>query len=277
MLDDETAGNRAERGENVDLANNSSWAFVLLHGGQHDGRCWRRVQDHLIAPSVAPSLPHRQGSSSAAPLMSEAVDQICECIENVDADNVILVGHSMAGLIMPTITRRVPKISHAVYISAAAPRPGPTTTLAGYLAAEFPWYRLERQMLSIWHLLNPNKTINLFTSRPGLRWLTYYFLGLPRSVGAYRREVIDTIVPEPNWRLDIDGDGAPSGEKRTYVVGGRDRVARKYIVNRAIERLGPDIALRTIPSAGHGLMVSHPDTVATTLNEILRSTVRERL
>ena len=276
MLSDATARKTVERAENVDFANTGSWTFVLLHGGQHDSRCWRQVQDLLIAPSTAPNLPHREASSSTAPLMSEAVNHICECIETVDADNVILVGHSMAGLMMPAITRRIPRISHAVYISAASPRPGPNT-LTAYLTAEFPWYRIERQILSIWHFFNRNKTLNLFSSRPGLRWLSYYFLGLPRSVGASRREVIDTLVPEPNWQLDIDADTAASGELRTYVAAARDRVARKYIVKRAIARLGPNIAVHTIPSAGHGVMVSHPDAVATILNEVLTSTVRERL
>jgi pimeloyl-ACP methyl ester carboxylesterase len=276
MLGDTTARKTIERAGNVDFANTGTWAFVLLHGGQHDGQCWRQVQDLLIAPSTAPNLPHRGTSSSTPPLMSEAVNHICECIERVDADNVILVGHSMAGLIMPAITRRIPNINHAVYISAAAPRPGPDR-LDAYLTAEFPWYRIERQILSLWHYFNPNKTINLFSSRPGLRWLSYYFLGLPRSVGASRREVVDTLVPEPNWQLDIDADSAAGGELRTYVAAGRDRIARKYIVNRAIARLGPNIAVHTIPSAGHAVMVSHPHAVATILNEVLASAVRERI
>lgn len=254
----------------------SGAAFILVHGGQHDGRCWRHVQELLKAPSVAPDLPYRHASGPPTPAMSEAVDAICEQIATLPADRVILVGHSMAGLMMPAIARRSPKVIHAVYIAAASPRRGPTITLAEYLAREFPWYRPERQILSIWRLINPEKTINLFTARPGLQWLSYFFLSLPRSLGAERREVVKTLGPEPNWRMDIDTDPTNSGEQRTYIAAGRDRVARPYVVARAKDRLGPNITLRTIPSAGHAVMVSHPSAVATILNEILDASIGPR-
>jgi pimeloyl-ACP methyl ester carboxylesterase len=261
------------------VARNGSWAFVLLHGGQHDGRCWRHVQQLLCATSVAPDFPHRSASGSATPPMSEAVETICNYIDVLEAENVILAGHSMAGLVMPTIERRSPKVRHSVYVAAAAPRPGPATTLASYLAKEFPWYRLERQIIAIWRLFNPNKTLNLFTGRRGLRWLTYLVLTLPRSVDAQRRELLQTLGPEPNWRIDIDTDSSSNGvdadsttgEKRTYIAAGRDRVVRSDMVARAIKRFGPNIALRTLPSAGHGLMITHPSEVAAILNEILEA------
>lgn len=260
------------------VARDGTWAFVLLHGGQHDGRCWRHVRQLLHAASVAPDLPHRRASGSATPAMSEAVETICDCIEGLEAENVILAGHSMAGLMMPTIARRSPKVRHTVYVTAAALRPGLATTLADYLAKEIPWYRIERQILAIWRLFNPDKTLNLFSSRPGLRRLTYLLLTLPRSVDTERHELVQTLGPEPNWRIDIDTDSSSvvdvdtmAVENRTYIAAGRDRVARRDIVARAIKRFGPNIVVRSLPSAGHGLMVSHPTELAGILNEILEA------
>jgi pimeloyl-ACP methyl ester carboxylesterase len=260
---------RADLGGWGGVATPASWVFVLLHGGQHDGRCWRHVQKRLHTGSVAPDLPYRHAAGTATPAMSEAVEAICSRIDALSADNVILAGHSMAGLMMPAIANRCPKVRHSVYVAAAALRPGPAT-LADYLAEEIPFYRLERRILTRWRLSNPGKRLNLFTSRRGLRWFSYYLLTLPRSVGAERRELLLTLGPEPNWQLDIGTQTAPSTDRRTYIYAGRDRVARQYVVDFAKQRLGPNMVVHTIASAGHGLLVSHPGDVATILNEILR-------
>ena len=74
--------------------------LVLIHGGGLDARCWDRLTPHLDGPSLAVDLPGR--GAHPAPLESvgfaDCATTVRYDIESAGFEDVILVGHSLAGL-----------------------------------------------------------------------------------------------------------------------------------------------------------------------------------
>jgi len=105
--------------------------FLLVHGAWHNGMCWERVVPLLAAaghPVLAPSLT---GHGDKAQLLGPEigldthVDDIVNLIIEQGLTEVVLVGHSYAGLVISAAANRVPdRISHLVYLDAMVPEDG---------------------------------------------------------------------------------------------------------------------------------------------------------
>ena len=94
--------------------------FVLVHGGYHGPWCWDRLIPELELRghrSVAVDLPVGDPGAGAA----EYVDAIVRVAS--DLVDVILVGHSMGGLVLPLVPTRYP-VTKMVFLCALVPRPG---------------------------------------------------------------------------------------------------------------------------------------------------------
>ncbi len=103
--------------------------YVLVHGASHGAWCWKKVvpilqqNGHTV---VAPDLPgHGSDKTPVHNVTLKAyTDRICEVIDAQD-DSVILVGHSMAGIVIPQVAEYRPnKISMLVYLTALMPTDG---------------------------------------------------------------------------------------------------------------------------------------------------------
>jgi pimeloyl-ACP methyl ester carboxylesterase len=105
--------------------------YVLVHGAWHDGQAWRRVAPLLAAQGhrvVAPSLT---GHGDKAHLLSPAVgltthvDDVAGLILEEDLHDVVLVGHSYAGMVISTVANRIAeRIAGLVYVDAMVPTHG---------------------------------------------------------------------------------------------------------------------------------------------------------
>ncbi|MDQ0585389.1 alpha/beta hydrolase [Streptomyces rishiriensis] len=105
--------------------------YLLVHGAWHSGQCWERVVPLLASAGhrvVAPSLT---GYGDKAHLLSAEVgldthvDDIVDLIAAEDLTDVVLVGHSYAGLVISSAANRVPdRIAHLVYLDAMVPKDG---------------------------------------------------------------------------------------------------------------------------------------------------------
>ncbi|MEW2521043.1 alpha/beta hydrolase [Actinacidiphila alni] len=105
--------------------------FLLVHGAWHDNRCWERVVPLLEAAGhqvVAPSLT---GYGDKAHLLGPDVgldthtDDVVGVITERDLRDVVLVGHSYAGLVISAVAHRIPeRLAHLVYLDAMVPRDG---------------------------------------------------------------------------------------------------------------------------------------------------------
>jgi pimeloyl-ACP methyl ester carboxylesterase len=104
--------------------------FGLVHGAWHGAWCWEALVAELEArghETVAVDLPSddpHAGSDVYAEVIADALG---------DAEEVVLVGHSLAGLTIPLVAARRP-VTALVYLCALLPEPG--RSLREQLAAE---------------------------------------------------------------------------------------------------------------------------------------------
>jgi pimeloyl-ACP methyl ester carboxylesterase len=101
--------------------------YVLVHGGSFAGSCWHRLVPLLPAPVVAVDLPGRgsRPRDLAGLTIADFVDAVVDDIESRDLRDVILVGHSMAGITMPGVAERIPeRLRHLVFVACTVPAHG---------------------------------------------------------------------------------------------------------------------------------------------------------
>lgn len=104
---------------------------VLVHGAWHGGWCWRRVLPGLRAAGHAVHALTLTGLGERAHLLSPRIDlathvqDVVALIEAEELDDVVLVGHSYAGMVITGATDRLPdRIGRLVYLDAVLPEPG---------------------------------------------------------------------------------------------------------------------------------------------------------
>jgi pimeloyl-ACP methyl ester carboxylesterase len=102
-------------------------SVVLVHGGSFAASCWDLFVDYLDGPVLAVDLPGR--GAHPAPLRSVTIGSAAASVAaDVDAagvDDVVLVGHSLAGCSMPaTIGLLGDRVRHAVFVACTVPEHG---------------------------------------------------------------------------------------------------------------------------------------------------------
>ena len=105
--------------------------FLLVHGAWHSGQCWERVTPLLTAAGHRVLAPSLTGYGDKAYLLGPEVgldthvDDVVRLILEEDLDEVVLVGHSYAGLVISSVANQVPdRIAHLVYLDAMVPEDG---------------------------------------------------------------------------------------------------------------------------------------------------------
>ncbi len=94
--------------------------FALVHGAWHGAWCWERVtgplreRGHEVVTPELPSEDTKLGLEDYAETVDRALG---------GADDVILVPHSLGGLVGPVVAARRP-LKALVYLSALVPEPG---------------------------------------------------------------------------------------------------------------------------------------------------------
>ncbi|MFD0025685.1 alpha/beta fold hydrolase [Streptomyces sp. NPDC058382] len=107
--------------------------YLLVHGAWHSGQSWERVVPLLTSAGHRALAPSLTGYGDRAHLLSPEVgldthvDDIVGLIIEEDLTDVVLVGHSYAGLVISSVANRVPdRIAHLVYLDAMVPEHGET-------------------------------------------------------------------------------------------------------------------------------------------------------
>lgn len=100
--------------------------FVLVHGGGHGGWCWKwtaramRARGHDVYAPTLTGFGDRVHLKEAAHSFETFVEDIAETIRFEDLEEVVLVGHSMGGTIVPRVAEVVPeRISRVVWLTGA--------------------------------------------------------------------------------------------------------------------------------------------------------------
>jgi pimeloyl-ACP methyl ester carboxylesterase len=103
--------------------------YLLIHGAWHGGWCWRKVVPLLEAKGhkvVAPDLPgHGDDKTDTATVTLDSyTNRVCE-LASAQTEPVILVGHSMGGIVITQAAENCPqRISALVYLCAFLPGNG---------------------------------------------------------------------------------------------------------------------------------------------------------
>ncbi len=103
--------------------------FVLVHGSWHGAWCWDKMVPRLEAAghqAIAIDLPGHGADSTPLEGMTLAsyADRVCETLAALP-EPAILVGHSMAGVVISQAAEQCPeRIRTLVYLAAYLPRDG---------------------------------------------------------------------------------------------------------------------------------------------------------
>ena len=105
--------------------------FVLIHGAWHGGWAWEKVGAYLEKAGhtvFAPDLPSHGGDPTPTNdvTLQMYADATCTAV-NAAAERVILVGHSMGGVVISAAAEQCPgNIERLVYVAAFLPANGET-------------------------------------------------------------------------------------------------------------------------------------------------------
>ena len=238
-------------------------ALVLVHGGEHAGDCWDLVVDelHRRAPELrvlAVDLPGRgrtPGDLKTATI-GEWVDSVVADVEREGLGDVVIVGHSMAGVTVPGVVTKLgaERVREMVLAAAFVPPQGLSIAdkLGGPLAA-FARYAAKGA--------RPMKI-------PGVVTQYAFCNGMTRE---QRRLTMSKLCAE-SARIPaepVDRSGLPDGVPRTWILTTRDRALSVKSQHASIAALGG--VGEVIPiEACHELMFSHPERLAQLLLERCR-------
>lgn len=104
---------------------NKNLNFVLIHGAWHGGWCWSRVAQALREAGHTVYTPTLTGLGERSHLLSDSitlqtfVDDIVNVLIWEDLHDVVLVGHSFAGLVITGVADIVPeRLARLIYLDA---------------------------------------------------------------------------------------------------------------------------------------------------------------
>ncbi|MDX3457224.1 alpha/beta fold hydrolase [Streptomyces sp. ME02-8801-2C] len=105
--------------------------YVLVHGAWHSGRVWDRVVPLLARAGHQVFAPSLTGHGEKEHLLTPDVDldthvgDVVALLDEWDLTDVVLVGHSYAGMVISGVADEVPdRIAHLVYVDAMVPSDG---------------------------------------------------------------------------------------------------------------------------------------------------------
>ncbi len=104
--------------------------FVLVHGAWHGAWCWRRLEPLLAAKGHRAWTPTLTGQGASVHLATSSVGlathvvDIENTIRSEELNDIVLVGHSYAGIVASVVACRMPeRIRRLVYLDAFVPSP----------------------------------------------------------------------------------------------------------------------------------------------------------
>jgi pimeloyl-ACP methyl ester carboxylesterase len=115
--------------------------YVLVHGAWHGGWCWKRVTPLLRAAGHEVYTPTLTGLGERAHLggmdtnLDVHIQDVLMTIQAEELSDIILVGHSYAGMVVTGVADRIPSLlKHLVYLDAFVPENG--KSLVDYVPPE---------------------------------------------------------------------------------------------------------------------------------------------
>jgi pimeloyl-ACP methyl ester carboxylesterase len=239
-------------------------ALVLVHGGAHAADCWDLTVDELDrqAPDLAVlavDLPGRAGKPGelAALSIGDCVESVVADIEDAGLRDVVVCGHSMAGVIVPSVVTKLgsPRVREMLLAAAFVPPQG--TSVLDTLGGPVGWYARRAAAAREVPIEMPRLAARLAFCN-GMTCRQRRFL-LPRVHGESIRLVTEKV----------DRGRLPDDIARTWILTLRDHSLSVRTQRKSIEAIGGVETLIPIDTC-HDLMVSEPQRLAEILVERCR-------
>ena len=234
-------------------------SYVLVHGGGFAASCWDRLLPLTRTQAIAVDLPGR-GKRPADLSTVTPIDFVTAVVDEIvcaDLRDVTLVGHSLAGITIPSVLEQVPdRIRRLVFVSCVVPPTG-------------------KGVFDVVHLLAPDigDLPELAQEIEGTEegtldeWIATKIFCNDMDPGL-RRYTLDRLVPEAPGVLSapVDLTGLRHPVPRTYVRLLRDTAIPVASQVQMISNIGGADVVDI--DAGHMVMISEPEELARMLNAL---------
>jgi pimeloyl-ACP methyl ester carboxylesterase len=234
-------------------------AAVLVHGGTLTSTMWDPVRSQLVSPSIAVDLPGRRYKPAdlAEVTIGDWVDSVVTDVGKAGLTDVVLVGHSSGGYVLPGVAsalaaRSAPALHGLVFVSATVPAHG-----------ERP---LDYLREDIRRLASEHRELTLESARG-------------RTIGGLRpgeppiETDLEIVENGPRMGLEaplvlfepVSWAGFPAEVPRVYVRGLRDKVIPPELADRMVAAMGEANVIDL--DAGHRCYETHPAELAAVIDE----------
>ncbi|MBW9401378.1 MULTISPECIES: alpha/beta fold hydrolase [unclassified Leclercia] len=224
---------------------------VLVHGAFADSSSWNDVTRILQKDGynvVAAANPLRSVSTDAA--------YVSSVVNNIKGP-VVLVGHSYGGQVITNAARETKNVKSLVYVAAFAPDTGEA---AAELAGKFPGGTLGEALSAPVKLADGNVDLSIEQSKFHQQFAHDVSAEKAALMAAGQRPVTEAALTEksgaPAWKT------VPS----YFIYGDSDKNIPAQSLRFMAERAGSKHTV-VIKGASHVVMVSHPQDVATLIEE----------
>ena len=230
--------------------------IALVHGSYHGAWCWERLRPqlerlgHRVTTMDLPISDPTLGAADYADAVDAALGPDCE---------PVLVGHSMAGLVIPLVAARRP-VRRLVFLAAFLPSPGMSVNdqrQAEPIDGRIPPATAEWTDLGddVW-MIGPNTATEIFfsdASASDARWATARL-----RPQCYR--VMSETTPLDAW---------PAVESSSIVCRDDHAIDPAWVRSAARRRLGTE-AIEL--DGGHSPFLTRPTELARVLDRLTRDT-----
>lgn len=234
--------------------------FVLIHGMSHGAWCWELLEPllrrggHRVLAVDLPGHGRRAHERRRASIGAYA-QAVADAMTLHGVHDAVLLGHSMAGAVIPKVAELVPaRIAHLVFLAAVVLPDG------GSLAGQFPAALRE---LFVGHARSGGGVVQYPATLEWARWMGDLPQGDARVVKALTRLTPQPLAP---WveRVDLSRFYAMR-VPRTYIRCLRDQAipparAAEYAARLGVTPVDLDTA--------HSPMLSNPKALAKILESI---------
>lgn len=236
--------------------------LVLVHGGEHAGDCWDLTVDELArqAPELAVlavDLPRPDVAGPATTIAGWVASTIAQ-IEDARLEDIVIVGHSLAGLTVPGVVAKLgsPRVREMVLAACSVPAQG--SSVADTLAGPLAWYVRRAARLR----KPPGTTPDTLA-----RWLYCNGMTVQQREFTLTRRCAEsvTVITKRADRRDL-----PADVPRTWILTLRDRSLSVRAQRRSMDALGGVETVIPIDTC-HDLMVSEPKLLAEILIQRCRT------
>jgi pimeloyl-ACP methyl ester carboxylesterase len=237
--------------------NKNSETIVLVHGAWSDATAWQAVIPILKAQGhevIAVNLPGH--GSDATSFANISLQTYVDVVKNAigDRKNIVLVGHSMAGLVISEVAEEIPgQIKELVYLAAYLPQNGESLLSLAKQDADSHVGK---------YLQIDQATGSANVAKDGV--IDVFAADAPAQVGDY---LVNNIKPEPLAPLATPvtlTDGKFGSVKKVYIHTANDHAVSLTLQKTMVKNNGHVSKEYTLDSS-HTPFISMPDKLAAIL------------